>query len=109
MNSNLGDMDETKTRFKNFWDIEKLTPISPLKRGPERRGQLCDIIVATLKALRPQKPTGRDLQKLSRIRRKVFLPLLRNLVERGTVVRQGSGCKNDPFRYQLPQEVAHSQ
>ena len=86
-----------------LWDGVELPAVLALKKGPERRNQLRQIVVASLEVVAPQRPTARNLQKLSRIRRKAFLPLLKYLLGRGQIARDGSGTRGDPYTYRLPE------
>jgi hypothetical protein len=71
-----------------------------MKRGQRRRLSYHLIIIETLRAL-SGKPTRDQLQKFSKIRRKRFIPVLRHLLEIGSVLRTGTGTKFDPFLYEL--------
>lgn len=92
-------MNEIKLKKPNIWEDEEWAPIFLLRRGAERRNRQRELIVEALKNVHPQKPTARNLQKLARIRRKGFLPLLKRLVEKGDIARYGSGTRGDPFVY----------
>ncbi len=94
-------MIDESIKLPGLWDDVVLSPVLLLKKGAERRRLLRNIIVEALRAVAPQRPTARNLQKLCRIRRKTFLPLLKEMLERGIVVRHGSGTKCDPYKYQL--------
>jgi hypothetical protein len=102
-NDNLYFM-HTDIKLPTIWDEVEIAPVLRLKDRSARRQRLWEIIVESLRAVAPQRPTGRNLQKLAKIRRKKFLPLLGALLERGMVVRHGSGSKGDPYRYGLPAE-----
>jgi hypothetical protein len=71
------------------------------KRGANRRMSHNHIIIETLRVLREQKPTRDQLQKLSKIRRKRFIAVLKYLIEMGSVRRLGTGTKFDPYLYVL--------
>lgn len=66
-----------------------------LGRGRERRESHFHIVIETLRELDPQMPSRDQLQKIVRIRRKRFIRVLQYLVNTGTVIRTGSGKKND--------------
>ena len=82
---------------KNNYAREILT----MKRGNRRRASLGQIVIETLRATRGM-PSKDELQKLSRIRRDRFLPVLKYLVDARFVSRAGTGRKGDPFLYRLP-------
>lgn len=84
-----------------LWDGVEFSPVMALKRGADRRLYHRAIIVEVLRLIDPQAPTKGNLQRLTKIRRKSFLPLLRHLIECGFVCRIGTGTKGDPFRYRL--------
>lgn len=73
-----------------------------LPRVKERYDSHFHIVMAILELARPGSPTRDQLQKLTRIRRKRFIAVLRYLVETGSVIKFGQGTKQDPFRYRLP-------
>ncbi len=71
-----------------------------LKRGPERSGQLHNVIIETMRLNdRPSKKN--ELQKFCRIRRTRFLEKLAYLIGISVVIRSGTGKKRDPFTYRL--------
>ena len=82
-------MTEIKLKRPNIWKDEEWAPVFLLRREGERRNRQCELIVEALKNVHPQKPTARNLQKLAKIRRKGFLPLLKRLVEKGEIARYG--------------------
>lgn len=84
----------------DLWDGIALSPVLDLE-GAERRDQLPQIVVETLRAVAPRMPTSRNLQRLCRIRRKSFLRLLKQLVDCRSVTRVGGGNKGSPYRYHL--------
>lgn len=43
--------------------------------------------------------TATQLQKVSKVRRDRFLPLLKKLVKQGKIARTGSGKRGNPYRY----------
>ena len=73
-----------------------------MKRGRQRRAAHGHIVIETLRAITGGAPTKDELQKLSRIRRDRFIPVLKYLIGAGAVVRSGTGRKFDPFRFSLP-------
>ncbi|OQW48545.1 MAG: hypothetical protein A4S09_13670 [Proteobacteria bacterium SG_bin7] len=80
---------------------EQIKLLLSLPRGPKRRDNHFRIVAAILHLAHPLSPTRDQLQKLSRIRRKRFIQVLRYLVDTGTVIRTGEGTKESPFRYRL--------
>jgi hypothetical protein len=92
-------MDDIKLKLPGFWDDEEAAPVFLLKRGAERRSRLKELIVECLQNVHPRNPTSRVLQKLAQIRRKVFLPMLKEMFTRGEIMRFGKGTKNNPYRY----------
>jgi hypothetical protein len=93
-------MNKPEFKLPNFWSEEQAHPVLLLNRGAERRKQQREIIVETLRLIKGQ-PTGRELQTFSKLRRKVFLPLLKSLVKSSILERTGSGTRGSPFRYRL--------
>lgn len=100
----LDYMSKIQVNVRAFtWDDEPLSPLVFLmKRSADRRNRIREIIVEVLKNVTPAKPTRDELQKLCKVRRTRFIPMLKSLLERGSVERTGSGTKTDPFRYRLP-------
>ena len=72
-----------------------------MKRGKQRRMSYHAIIIETLRALGDQRPTRDQLQKFSKIRRKRFIMVLKQLLETESVKRNGSGTRCDPYKYAL--------
>ena len=71
-----------------------------LKRGPERRSELPNIIIETMRLNdRPFKKY--ELQKYCRIRRTKFLKLLAGLISISVVIVSGKGRKRDPLTFRL--------
>lgn len=87
---------------EDFWGGFELPPVLTL-RGKARRSQERQIIIAALQAVEPKAPTKTNLQRLSRLRRKKFLAVLRYLVDCGVVLKLRDGVKGDPHRYRLTQ------
>lgn len=99
-------MEEIKLKLSSFWDLDS-TPVHPvilLKKGAERRNRLRELIVEVMRNVAPSKPTARQLQKLCRVRRNRFLPLLKSFVEKGVLIPCGSGTKGDPYKYVLNEQ-----
>jgi hypothetical protein len=96
-------MSKVELRLPSFWDDTQASPVLLLNRGAERRRQLREIIIETLRLVKGQ-PTGRELQKFCGIRRKTFLPLFRALLDSGAIERIGGGSKGNPFRYRLNEQ-----
>lgn len=90
-------MNETETMKE-----EEIKRLLALPRGQERLQNHWRIILAMLHLARPYFPTRDQLQKLTRIRRKRFIEVLRYLMYTRSVIRSGQGTKEDPFRYRLP-------
>lgn len=80
---------------------EQIELLLSLPRGPERRDNHFRIVAAILHLAGPLSPTRDQLQKLSRIRRKRFIQVLRYLVDTGAVTKFGQGTKEDPFKFRL--------
>lgn len=72
-----------------------------MQRGQAKRMAHGLIVIETLRHISGGKPTRDQLQKFSRLRRKRFIQVLKQLLETESVVRSGSGTKFDPFRYAL--------
>jgi hypothetical protein len=81
---------------------DEIKRLLALPRGQERLKNHYRIILAILNIAGPQSPTRDQLQKLTRIRRKRFIEVLRYLMHTRSVVRFGDGTKESPFRYRLP-------
>lgn len=81
---------------------EEIKRLLALPRGQERLKSHWRIVLAILHIARPHCPTRDQLQKLTKIRRKRFIEVLRYLMYTRSVVRFGQGTKEDPFRYRLP-------
>lgn len=81
---------------------EEIKRLLALPRGEERLRSHWRIVLAILHLASPHCPTRDQLQKLTRIRRKRFIEVLRYLMHTRSVVRSGQGTKEDPFRYRLP-------
>lgn len=92
-------MPEIKMPDVHIFDDEYET--LNMKRGSNRRMNYHNIIVTTLRVLRDQKPTRDQLQKLSKIRRKRFIEVLKYLLKNESVKRLGTGTKFDPYVYML--------
>lgn len=83
----------------NFFD-SNYHPIFNLNRK-QRKNQLVQITLESLKSRAEGPMTKPELQKLVKIRKKTFLPILKYLVEIGYVVKTGQGSKGSPFKYHL--------
>jgi hypothetical protein len=59
-------------------------------------------LLNTLNWIVPFGVNATQLQKASKIRRSVFLPLLKKLVKNGKIVRAGNGKRGSPYKYGLP-------
>lgn len=81
---------------------EEINRLLALPRGKERLKNHYRIILAVLHLAGPHSPTRDQLQKLTRIRRKRFIEVLRFLMHTRSVVRFGEGTKESPFRYRIP-------
>lgn len=94
---------ETKIKIPTIWD-ESYNPNYTflLNLGRKAKKQkMREIAIEALKAVQPQRPTARELQKLTHIRRKEFLKLLRAMKDEGVLACSGTGTKADPYRYIL--------
>lgn len=67
--------------------------------------QNAEIMVEILKWSNPFSLRATQLQRLSRIRRERFLPLLKKLVKNGTIARIGTGQRGSPYIYGLPEQL----
>jgi predicted transcriptional regulator len=94
-------MNKTKPEPESMNQTEPNHRLLTLPRGRERRESHFQIVIATLQFLYPERPTRDLLQKASRIRRKRFIVVLKQLVESGAVIKSGKGTKKDPFKYCL--------
>lgn len=100
---------ETKIKLPSFWD-EKYSPrlFTLLSLGHEKKNNLKELLTELMRAISPQKPTARELQQLSRIRRQTFLALFKAMNEEGALVRFGSGTRDDPYRYALAEQSSEA-
>lgn len=92
-------MEKLEIEMPNY--MEDAYHILNMKRGQERRMSHPLIVIETLRALGDQRPTRDQLQKLSKIRRKQFITILRHLLETKSVERIGGGTRFDPYLYVL--------
>jgi hypothetical protein len=91
----------------NFWTKN---PSLNLPRGKEKTAKYREIIVATLRSIAPTRPTKDELQRKAHIKRCRFVVILNELIESGTILREGMGTRGDQYRYRiadpLPASVA---
>jgi len=85
----------------NIWGDYRDDVIFVGKRSRERREKQTVLVLEVLRNVDPRRPTRDQLQKLSGIRRTLFIAVLNRLLEKGEVMRFGRGVKDDPFVYGL--------
>lgn len=87
------------------WDADNTAhDLLTMGRGKDRTFNHPHIIMAVLRELKDQTPTRDQLQKLSRIRRRRFIVVLKHLLDSGSIIRVGAGTKFSPFLYALAEK-----
>lgn len=96
-------MEDRKMLLVNYFSEHGDNELFCLSRG-QRKGRYTEIIIEVLRKLADKPLTKFELQKLVKIRKKIFIRILNSMVLTGAVLRFGEGTKGSPFLYILAEK-----